>query len=86
MATYWITKHALTDGVVKIDLPVEPNDDGYVSYIQQSPRRHFFYGKKDWHRTADAAAKRADQMRSAKIASLRKQIEKLEALRFTPCP
>lgn len=37
---------------------------------------------KDWHRTPEAAIARAEEMKAAKIASLRKQIDRLEKLEF----
>ncbi|MGE0278428.1 MAG: hypothetical protein AB7R40_23780 [Nitrospiraceae bacterium] len=40
------------------------------------------FSKKDWHETAEAALAQADAMRLKKIASLKKQIAKLEAMRF----
>lgn len=39
------------------------------------------YGK-DWHRTPEAAIARAEEMRAEKIASLKKQIERLMKLEF----
>ena len=35
---------------------------------------------KDWHRTKESAVKRAENMRAAKIASMRKSIAKLEKM------
>lgn len=40
-----------------------------------------FHGN-EWHRTREEAVARAEQMRAAKIASLKKQIAKLEKLSF----
>ena len=37
---------------------------------------------KEWHRTKEAALVRAEKMRQKKIASLKKQIEKLERMKF----
>jgi hypothetical protein len=36
----------------------------------------------DWYRTRSAAVVRAEEMRTAKIASLKKQIARLEALKW----
>lgn len=38
--------------------------------------------KPDWHETKEEAIQQATKMRNAKIASLKKQIEKLEKLNF----
>jgi hypothetical protein len=37
---------------------------------------------RQWHRTQESALARAESMRKAKIASLRKSIARLEALSF----
>ena len=37
----------------------------------------------DWHTTPEAAIARAEEMRTKKIASLKKQIAKLEAMTFS---
>jgi hypothetical protein len=39
--------------------------------------------KPDWHTTPEAAIARAEEMRTKKIASLKKQIAKLEAMTFS---
>jgi rubrerythrin len=38
---------------------------------------------REWHRTWESAAKRAEKMRVAKIAALRAQIARLETMTFT---
>ena len=52
-----------------------------VATIGQSSGYHF-HGK-DWHRTEQDAIARAEQMRAAKIASLKKSITKFEKMKFT---
>ena len=37
---------------------------------------------KDWHRTPEAAIARAEEMRAAKIAAMRKHLTKLERMVF----
>ncbi len=39
--------------------------------------------KPDWHTTPEAAIARAEEMRTKKIASLKKQVAKLEAMTFS---
>jgi hypothetical protein len=39
--------------------------------------------RKDWHRTPEAALARAEEMRRDKIASLKKILAKLEAIKFS---
>lgn len=79
----WITSHALTRGIIDVDAVVVRDDESsrMISYRRGSAYTVYVYGK-DWHRTREAAVKRAEEMRLAKIKSLRRQIEKLEKLRF----
>lgn len=74
----WITTYALTTGIKVVDAKMcgGVTDSRMVRYGNQ-----YAYGK-DWHRTPEAAIARAEEMRKAKIASLRKSIEKMESLRF----
>ncbi len=76
----WITKYALTKGIQQ-ETAKEGNltESGSLSYG--------VYGwapEGDWHRTESSALAKAEQMRLAKIASLKKQIAKLDKLRFEP--
>lgn len=41
-----------------------------------------YYHGEEWHADLDAARKRADSMRKAKLAELRRKIAKLEAMSF----
>lgn len=79
---YWITKSALTDGIKVVDLPAKPDSSGYLSYIQTNPWMHHFYSVSQWHPSLENAKIRAEEMRKAKIASLQKQIAKLEKMTF----
>lgn len=43
----------------------------------------YYHGEgNDWHRTKESAIAKAEEMRKKKIASLKKQIEKLEKMEF----
>lgn len=80
--TAWITKYALTEGILERFVETNPRvSETMVSVIDAEWSEH--YHGKDWHRTREAAVKRADQMRLAKIASLHDQIERLRAVSFT---
>jgi hypothetical protein len=67
----WITKYALTRGVgVAV---VEDCGDGLVRIGA------YYLGEgREWHRTRESAVKRVEDMRAAKIASLKRKIEKLK--------
>lgn len=78
--TVWITKYALSTGLVEIE--AEP-DGQYVSWRGKGYHQSAWGENKQWCRTHDAALTRADEMRKAKIASLHKQITKLEKMTFS---
>jgi hypothetical protein len=76
--TAWVTKYALTVGVKKVKGEVcHGGNSEMLSYDRYSHA----HGK-DWHRTSEAARIDAERRRTAKIASLKKQIAKLEALQI----
>ena len=71
----FVTERVLTQGITSINGEIK---DGY-----------FWYGRwlinvnlADAHETLEAAQARAEQLRRKKIASLKKQIAKIEALTF----
>ncbi len=73
----WVSKDALTDGIQHFD------EGAYLALGVASAGNHYFRREgRDWHRTRKAAVARAEKMRDDKIASLRKQIERLEKLTF----
>ena len=75
----WVTKYALSSGIEFVNGEVNHNvSSSMLSYGV----RCVAHGK-DWHRTPEAALARAEEMRTAKIASLKKQIAKLEKMTFT---
>lgn len=75
----YVTKHALTEGVQHIE--VEKSHDSDYAYSREAGHGWQF-GPKDWHRTESSAKFRAEEMRVKKIKSLKKQIDKLEKMRF----
>ncbi|WP_427023065.1 hypothetical protein ACP4J4_10515 [Aureimonas ureilytica] len=81
----YITKYALTDGIKRTI--VEDCFSTSPTMVKELGTAYpiVFHGK-DWHRTEAEALARAEEMRQAKIASLRKSIAKLEKLSFTPSP
>lgn len=77
--TYFVTKWALTQGILKLHLR-----DSHTPSMKCSDFCGFFHGEgKEWHRDAASAVAHANKMRLAKIASLKKSIAKLEAKTFT---
>lgn len=80
--TAWITKYALTNGIEAVqaewcgDVSAE-----MITYGYGDGYMHFVHGS-DWHRTPEAALARAEEMRTAKIASLKNSMAKLERMTF----
>ena len=72
----WVTKDALTEGIQLLEGSVRHE----ISFWHDA-RSPGFFGE-DWHLTPEAALARADEMRLAKIESLKKSIKKLEGLKF----
>ena len=76
----WVTKYALSKGIFETE--GEAVGEGLFKAHKQYD---YFHGEgRDWHRTKESAIVRAENMRIAKIASLKKQIAKLEKLSFQP--
>ena len=77
----WITKYALTDGIIEIDAEVCISTGATGNMINCD--RGYFHGEgKEWHKTKESAIEKAEEMRQKKIESLKKQIKKLEEMRF----
>lgn len=81
MTTLWITKYALTSGIYEREQIEIDGDMAIVLEPKSIGGKNYYHGK-DWHVTRDAALARAEDMRLAKIASLEKQLVKLEKLNF----
>lgn len=75
---YWISKYALKKGVYEVEVKeagdecIVAMDRGYLT----------FFHKGEYHENEAAARSAAQEMRTKKIASLRKQIERLERIKF----
>ncbi len=71
----------MTEGIIETDATVITEGNGISVHFDGNLFANYFYGK-DWHETKDDAVWRAEEMREKKIASLEKQVEKLEQMRF----
>lgn len=76
MTEMWVTKYALTTGIKKYK--------GTLAYGEffSVQRVGLFRAGKDAHETLETALLVAEKARTAKIKSLKKQIERLEAMQF----
>lgn len=78
----YITKYALTEGIIETDGDIYDKIPTMITV--RLPKTSFdsnFHGN-DWHNNVDVAKAHAEVIRTKKIASLRKQIAKLEAMSF----
>lgn len=80
METFFVTKYALTRGILEIKA-IEL-DNGMIKCTVNSHTTYYHGEGREWHRTKDEAVKKANEMREKKLASLKKQIVKLESLSF----
>lgn len=78
--TYWLSKYALSDGIK--ELTGEESVFNGSSWVDVDGWRGSFKLGRDIHDTREEALDVAEAARIKKIASLRKQIAKLEALKF----
>lgn len=79
MITVWITKYALTTGIMTEQVEEPTTHAPNMVCARAMGFSAYFHGK-DWHRTKGGAVLRAEEMREAKLVSLRKQITKMEKL------
>ncbi len=82
----WVTKYAMSGkGVIPCE---EARTTSYADMITIPARdgqrnRDLNIHKPYWHTTPEAAIASAEEMRTKKLASLKKQIAKLEAITFS---
>lgn len=77
--TVWVTKYALEDALAEAAVLFQVSDGSIRVQWADSALK---IDAGDWHPTREAALSRAEEMRAAKIASLKRQIKRLEALTF----
>lgn len=75
----WITKYALTDGIIETE--GETNILGNF-LITKGTYRNMWFSYNNCFANKESAIQKAEEMRQKKIASLKKQIEKLEQMKF----
>jgi hypothetical protein len=83
----WITNYVLTQGIQEMEAEEpDPRYHGMIVVKGDRSAGHYdqsFHGEgKDWHRTEQGARDRANRMVRDKIASVKKQLGKLEKLKF----
>ena len=76
----WITKYALTDGIIEAKGEQDKLTYGFV--VTDGVFRNEWFNSKDCFTSRTSAIKKAEEMRQDKIKSLQKKIKELEELRF----
>jgi len=80
----FITKYALTEGIRQVDVECcEQNTDMKVCRSNGKWNTEYFHNEgRDWHKTFEGAKQKAEQMKENKIKSLKKSIDRINALSF----
>lgn len=84
----WITKYALTDGILEGEALEKHCEFGFgiiksqTKYLCRSKYGNQYLDIGDFCFTYESAIQKAEEMRQKKIESLKKQIKKLEEMRF----
>lgn len=82
MTTIYVTTWALTSGIVCGVLDEAKSPSRIVAAVRWPSGASQCFYTPDWHLTYAVALMRAEEMRTKRIASLRKYIARLEALTF----
>lgn len=72
----WITKRALTEGILEKE--VEDCGNGMV----REKNFQVFYHETDWHTDKKSAIAKAEEMRMRRIRTLKTEIKRLEKIKF----
>lgn len=80
--TVWVTKYALSRGILKLDAEVcDVKTDGTMVRVRGN-YGDTYYHRQDWSPSESVAFAMAEVMRKKKIASLEKQLKAMKALKF----
>lgn len=80
---FFLSKYALTDGIKEEEGTAVKESTGDTVYAKLDEYYSLFPIGKHAHETREAAVEAAETMRKRKIASLQKQIAKIEELDFS---
>jgi hypothetical protein len=78
----YITQYALTQGILEMEGEVCDGGKVFAASLDGGSIVHSYFHRGHWHLTKKEAIYAAANMRGRKIASLKKQIQKLESLKF----
>ena len=89
MTTIYITKYCLTSSIFKIEAEIKENKHfkkGISAYGKLPNGSNMGFYNNDFHLTEEEALKDAENRRTRKIESLKKQINKLDKKQFVIVP
>lgn len=78
----WITKYALTDGIVEAEADQYMKGKIFAFWNNDENMGPFYPHKEEVFFDKESAIQKAEEMRREKIDILKKQIKKLEEMRF----
>ena len=84
----WITKYCLTMGIQEMEANVCSANGDMIEKVKDNESKEFqptefYHGKgRDWHDNKNSAIKRANEIKSKKIESIKKQLKRIENLKF----
>jgi hypothetical protein len=79
----WITKYALTKGILR--MPLKRIVQGHMAVVRGLRNDEYFHGL-EWHLDERLAIETAESMRARKIIALGRKLDKLQKLRFDASP
>jgi hypothetical protein len=83
MTKGWSTKYALTNGIQQIEVEIKEDSDCCFHYPNgENKLSACLFINKDFFENHNDALEAAEKMRSKKIASLKKQIKKLQVINW----
>ena len=80
---FFLSKYALTGGIKEAEGKVVKESTGDTVYAKLDGYYSLFTFGKEAHETREAAVEAAEFLRARKLASLRRQIAKIEELDFS---
>lgn len=81
METIYVTKYALTTGIMEVKA-IKCTNPHVSDMYKKADSFSQYYHKGDYELTKEAAVVKAEEMRIKKLKSLDKQMKKISALRF----
>lgn len=82
MTTVWVTKSALTEGILKMQVDQTYTLKHGRAYAYRDGRGPVSYYEPDWHLTRKAAVERAEEMVGDEIDNLESRIRELVMMVF----